>query len=88
MIALGGAIGTGLFISGREMPNVTGPVAAQILYALTGCLIGYLTFNLSRQARVFSLINCIFCCIKVMWLLYICSKLSEDTPIVNLDINH
>ena len=39
MIALGGAIGTGLFVAGGEVVSTAGPGAALVAYVLIGIMV-------------------------------------------------
>lgn len=50
MIAIGGAIGTGLFVASGETINVAGPGGALLAYALIGVMVFFLMTSLGEMA--------------------------------------
>ncbi len=50
MIALGGAIGTGLFVAGGEVVSTAGPGGALVAYALIGIMVFFLMTSLCEMA--------------------------------------
>ena len=51
MIAIGGAIGTGLFVAGGETVNTAGPGGALVAYSLIGVMVYFLTCQQHRKWR-------------------------------------
>ena len=50
MIALGGAIGTGLFVAGGEVVSTAGPGGALVAYGLIGIMVYFLMTSLGEMA--------------------------------------
>ena len=50
MIAIGGAIGTGLFVAGGETVSTAGPGGALVAYALIGIMVYFLMTSLGEMA--------------------------------------
>ena len=50
MIALGGAIGTGLFVAGGEVVSTAGPGGALVAYGLIGLMVYFLMTSLGEMA--------------------------------------
>lgn len=50
MIAIGGAIGTGLFVAGGETVSSAGPGGALVAYALIGIMVYFLMTGLGEMA--------------------------------------
>ena len=48
MIALGGAIGTGLFVAGGEVVSTAGPGGALVAYGLIGLMVYFLMTSLGE----------------------------------------
>ena len=53
MIAIGGAIGTGLFVAGGETVSTAGPGGALVAYALIGIMVYFLMTGLGEMASYF-----------------------------------
>ena len=54
MIALGGAIGTGLFVAGGEVVSTAGPGGALVAYGLIGIMVYFLMTSLGEMATYFA----------------------------------
>ena len=52
MIALGGAIGTGLFVAGGEVVSTAGPGGALVAYGLIGIMVYFLMTSLGENGDV------------------------------------
>ena len=50
MIAIGGAIGTGLFVAGGETVSTAGPGGALLAYAFIGVMVYFLMTSLGEMA--------------------------------------
>lgn len=50
MIAIGGAIGTGLFVAGGETVSTAGPGGALLSYSLIGIMVYFLMTSLGEMA--------------------------------------
>ena len=50
MIAIGGAIGTGLFVAGGETVSTAGPGGALVAYSLIGIMVYFLMTSLGEMA--------------------------------------
>ena len=50
MIAIGGAIGTGLFVAGGETVSTAGPGGALLAYSLIGIMVYFLMTGLGEMA--------------------------------------
>ncbi len=50
MIALGGAIGTGLFVAGGEVVSTAGPGGALVAYGFIGLMVYFLMTSLGEMA--------------------------------------
>ena len=50
MIAIGGAIGTGLFVAGGETVSTAGPGGALVAYSLIGVMVYFLMTSLGEMA--------------------------------------
>ena len=51
MIALGGAIGTGLFVAGGEVVSTAGPGGALVAYGLIGLMVYFLMTSLGELTQ-------------------------------------
>ncbi|HAM04343.1 MAG TPA: gamma-aminobutyrate permease, partial [Megasphaera sp.] len=49
MIAIGGAIGTGLFVAGGETVSTAGPGGALVAYSLIGIMVYFLMTSLGEM---------------------------------------
>ena len=54
MIALGGAIGTGLFVAGGEVVSTAGPGGALVAYGLIGIMVYFLMTSLGEHGHIFT----------------------------------